>query len=150
MGVISAGFFLYLQLGERCRMRTEHQIEIRVAYHEVDSMGRLYHGHYFTYFEKARLELLRASGQIYRDMEEAGIYVVVTHCECRFLAAARYDDLLTVRVRVKSVRGARIEHEYEVLNQELLLARGHATLAMVDREGKVHRLPSSWRLEGTT
>ena len=140
-----ADFILFLELGDGCRMRTEHQIEIRVAYHEVDSMGRLYHGHYFTYFEKARLELLRASGQIYREMEEAGIYVVVSHCECRFLAAARYDELLTVRVRVKEVGGARIKHEYEVWNQDLLVAQGYATLAMVDRDGKVHRLPGHWR-----
>ena len=126
-------------------MLSEHQIQIRVGYHEVDSMGRLYHGHYFTYFEKARLELLRESGQTYREMEEAGRYVVVTQCTCRFLAAARYDDLLTVRVRVAEVRGARAEHEYQVYNQENLLARGHTTLAMVDREGRVHRLPHSWR-----
>ena len=126
-------------------MLSEHQIQIRVGYHEVDSMGRLYHGHYFTYFEKARLELLRASGRNYRDLEEAGHFVVVTQCGCRFLAAARYDDLLTVRVVVGEVRGARAEHEYQVFNQDNLIALGHATLAMVDRDGKVRRLPPSWR-----
>ena len=104
-------------------------------------MGFLHHSCYFTYFEIGRTELLRASGGNYRKMEEEGLLVVVVRAECRFQRPARYDDLLRLRTTIVRVSPAKIEHEYRLLRGEELLAVGHVTMAMVDRQGQVQRIP---------
>lgn len=122
-------------------MLKEHEIEIRVRYQETDPMGFLHHSCYFTYFEIGRTELLRASGGNYRKMEEEGLLVVVVRAECRFHRPARYDDVLRLRTTIVRITPAKIEHEYQLRRGEELLAVGHVTMAMVDRQGSVQRVP---------
>ena len=128
-------------------MLRQHEIELRVRYQETDPMGFLHHANYFTYFEIGRTELLRASGGNYRQMEEAGLLVVVVKAECRFRRPARYDDLLRLRTTIVRVTLAKIEHQYELFRGDECLAVGHVTLAVVDRNGKVQPVPEEWLLE---
>jgi len=122
-------------------MLKQHEIEIRVRYMETDPMGFLHHANYFTYFEIGRTELLRASGGSYRQMEESGLLVVVVKAECRFRRPAKYDDVLTLRTTVTQVSAAKIIHEYKLSRDGESLATGKVTLAVVDREGNVRRVP---------
>ncbi|MGO8750142.1 MAG: acyl-CoA thioesterase [Thermoguttaceae bacterium] len=127
-------------------MLTEHEIEVRVRYNECDPMGFLHHAAFFVYFEMGRTELLRASGGNYRKMEQEGLLAVVVKAECRYHRPARYDDLLRIRTSVKRVTAAKIEHEYQVVRGEELLATGHVMLALLDRAGKVQPVPEwMWR-----
>jgi len=128
-------------------MLREHEIELRVRYQETDPMGFLHHAFYFTYFEIGRTELLRASGGNYRQMEEQGMLVVVVRAECRFHRPARYDDILRLRTTIARVTPAKIEHEYQLFRREELLATGRVTLAVIDREGKVQRVPECFQTE---
>jgi acyl-CoA thioester hydrolase len=122
-------------------MLKQHEIEFRVRYQETDPMGFLHHAYYFTYFEIGRTELLRASGGNYRKMEEEGLLVVVVRADCRFHLPARYDDLLRLRTTVVRISPAKIEHEYQLLRDGKVLAVGHVTLAVIDRQGNVQRVP---------
>ncbi|MGO9115939.1 MAG: acyl-CoA thioesterase [Thermoguttaceae bacterium] len=128
-------------------MLREHEIELRVRYQETDPMGYLHHACYFTYFEIGRTELLRASGGNYRQMEERGMLVVVVRAECRFHRAARYDDILRLRTTIVRVSPAKIEHEYRLFRREELLAVGNVTLAVIDREGNVQRVPECFQTD---
>ena len=128
-------------------MLREHEIELRVRYQETDPMGFLHHAFYFTYFEIGRTELLRASGGNYRRMEEDGMLVVVVRAECRFHRPARYDDILRLRTTIVRVTPAKIEHEYRLFRQEELLAVGNVMLAVIDRDGKVQRVPDYFQTD---
>ena len=127
-------------------MLTEHELPIRVRYQETDGQGRLHHANYFTYFELGRTEMLRASGMAYRQVEEQGILLVVAEISCNYFLPALYDDLLTLRTTVVSAKGARIEHAYQVLRGEELLAEGRSVVACIDRTGRVRRLPDWLRV----
>lgn len=118
-----------------------HDIQLRVRYDEADPMGFLYHPRYFTYFEIARTEMLRASGGNYRQMEADGLFAVVVKAECKYHRPARYDDLLTIRATLHKITTAKIEHEYLVLRGNDRLATGHVTLALVDRSGQIQKVP---------
>jgi acyl-CoA thioester hydrolase len=122
-------------------MLSSHELTIRVRYAETDRMGLLHHATYFVYFEMGRTELLRTMGVSYRDIEDAGHYLVIVEVGCKFKRPAYYDDLLTLRTTLKRVTHVKIEHEYEVLREGLLLAEGHTTLACVDRQGRPQALP---------
>ena len=123
-------------------MLKQHEIELRVRYPETDPMGMLHHANYFTYFEIGRTELLRANGGSYRKMEETGLFVVVVKAECRFRSPARYDDLLRLRTTVTRITHVKIEHEYKLFRGDELLALANITLAVVDRDGSVCRVPA--------
>jgi acyl-CoA thioester hydrolase len=122
-------------------MLREHEIELRVRYQETDPMGFLHHACYFTYFEIGRIELLRASGGNYRKMEEGGLLAVVVRADCHFHRPARNDDLLRLRTTITRVTPAKIEHEQRLFRGDELLAVGHVTLAVIDRQGNVQRVP---------
>ncbi|MGL6195046.1 MAG: acyl-CoA thioesterase [Thermoguttaceae bacterium] len=119
----------------------EHEIKFRVRYQETDQMGVVYHGNYFQYFEMGRTEMLRDNGITYREMDEAGEFCVVVQVDCSYKKPAKYDDLLTLKTHVKRITRVKIEHEHFLFRGDELLAIGHITLAVVDREGNIKRVP---------
>jgi acyl-CoA thioester hydrolase len=122
-------------------------IEIRVRYAEVDQMGALHHSRYWIYFEMGRTELLRAQGTAYADLEAAGVFFVVARGAVKFLAPARYDDVLTLTTRTTRMGAARIDHAYELKRKAdgRLLATAETTLACVNAEGKIIAIPESMK-----
>lgn len=123
------------------------EITIRVRYAETDRMGLLHHANYLVYFEQGRTELLRSRGLAYKDLEDQGYLLVLTHAEVRYRNPARYDDMLTLRTTVERVTSVRIDHRYELRREGVVLAEGKTTLACVDREGRVQPLPDLLREE---
>lgn len=115
--------------------------QLRVRYTEVDAMGYLHHSRYLQYFEMGRIELLRQIGVRYADLEQEGVYFVVIKAEVAYKKPARYDDevlLTTTEVRRTHVR---IDHEYEIRRDGLLLATGKTSIACVGRDGRPRALP---------
>ncbi len=125
----------------------QHQTEIRVRYQETDAQGRVHHANYIKYFEIGRVEMLRASGISYRELEELGILLVVVDLKCNFFAGAKYDDLLLLTTKIKKSRGVRIQHTYELTLEGELIVSGETTVASVDPAGNVVRLPQWLRLD---
>ena len=85
----------------------EFTLQIRVRYQETDGQGRVHHANFLTYFEQARVEMLRAAGHSYKQLEADGLMLVVAEASMQYLLAAEYDDLLDVYVRTVRARGAR-------------------------------------------
>jgi acyl-CoA thioester hydrolase len=123
-------------------MLQKHEIDIRVRYQETDAQGRVHHANYLIWFELGRVELLRAAGHAYGDLEADGMYLVVAEAAIRYFAPAYFDDLLRLRTTTLHATGARIRHHYEVLRDQDLLAEGETVVACVDRSGKPRRLPA--------
>ncbi len=122
-------------------MIREHKIEIRVRYHDTDAQGRVHHGAYINYFETGRVELLRATGRSYKSLEDEGILLVVADLKVQYYLPAIYDDLLVLRTETVKAKGARILHDYRLTRGEDLIVEGQTTVACVNREGKIQRLP---------
>lgn len=117
------------------------EINIRVRYAETDRMGLLHHANYLVYFEQARTELLRDQGKTYKDLEDAGFFLVVSKLEVKYRAPAHYDDVLTIRTTVTRTSPVRLEHKYEVVRGGAVICEGHSTLACVGRDGKLQAMP---------
>ena len=122
-------------------MIREHEIDIRVRYHDTDAQGRVHHGAYINYFETGRVELLRATGRSYKSLEDEGILLVVADLKVQYYLPAIYDDMLVLRTETVKAKGARILHDYRLTRGEDLIVEGQTTVACVNREGKIQRLP---------
>ena len=111
----------------------KNQTQIRVRYGETDQMGVVYHANYASYFEVGRTEWLREYGITYKSMEETGVMLPVISLEIKYKNSAKYDDLLTIKTSIKKLPSARIEFDYELVNESGdLLAIGSTDLVFID------------------
>jgi len=119
----------------------EHEIVLRVRYPEVDAMGYLHHSRYLQYFELGRVELLRARGHSYAELERKGVLFVVVKAELRYRLPARYDDEVRLITRLVKQTHVRYDHSYALHRADTLLAEGTTTIACVNRAGEVQQIP---------
>ncbi|WP_420388087.1 acyl-CoA thioesterase [Roseivirga sp.] len=109
------------------------ETQLRIRYAETDQMGYAYYGNYATYYEVARVEALRQLGFQYRKMEEEGVMMPVTELKCKFLKAAKYDELITVRVTITQMPAVRMFFTYEVIGETgEKLNEGETTLVFIN------------------
>lgn len=118
--------------------RGETAIEVQVPFHDVDVTRRVWHGHYYKYFESARTALFRAHG-----LEEASLvpdrfslYVIETHC--RYSSPLGYGDRLRVSAWFRDI-DHRLAIGYEITNlaDGRRAARGHTLIAVTDPRGRL-------------
>ena len=74
-------------------------------------------------------------------MEADGHYFVVATLEAKYHRPARYDDVLRLVTTLTKVGAAKLEHEYAVFREDVLLATACSVLACVDGNGVVQRIP---------
>ena len=129
-------------------MLTHHDVTIRVRYAETDQMGVVYHSNFLIWFEVGRVELMRALGFDYKQMElQDDTYIVVADVHCRYHHPARYDELLTVRTRILEAKTRTLKFGYEVFRQpgQKLLATGHTIHVACTRAGQVKQFPDKYK-----
>jgi len=123
-----------------------HRVEIRVRYEETDQMGVVYYANYLVWFEIARTEFFRIRGVSYREIEEKdNIYFPVVEAYCRYRMPLKYDDLVTVDVRLEDIGVKRVSFEYEVKKDGKLAATGRTKHAFVDAKGIPIPVPGNIR-----
>ncbi len=106
-------------------------------------MGVAHHASYPVWFEVGRTELCRERGDVYRELEAAGVFLAVVSLQIRYKAPARYDDLLVLRTSLSRVTRVKLEHEYHLYRESQLLTTAQTTLACLRRDGKPRLLPDS-------
>jgi acyl-CoA thioester hydrolase len=114
---------------------------MRVTYAEVDRMGLLHHSNQLRWFERGREEFCRRRAAAYREMEDAGLLVVVVDLAVQYKSPLRYEDVADLTVNLVDVRHASLAFEYELRRADGELATtGRTRHAFVTREGRVTRV----------
>ncbi|MGE5113814.1 MAG: acyl-CoA thioesterase [Acidobacteriaceae bacterium] len=123
------------------------ETRFRVRYAETDQMGVVYHSNFIIWMEVGRVELLRALGYTYREMEQDGYHLPVAEVKCRYKAPARYDDLILVRTKIINLRGYVIHFFYEILRDAdgTLLAEGESVHIVVGPDMQKTPLPEKYK-----
>jgi acyl-CoA thioester hydrolase len=119
-------------------------VRMRVHYAEVDRMGFLHHSNHLRYFERGREEFCRRRSAAYREMEDAGVLVVVVDAALQFKTPLKYEDIVELEVSLDEVRHATIAFSYALRRAAdgALAATGRTRHAFVSREGRVLRAPA--------
>ncbi len=120
----------------------------RVRYSETDASGIVYNANYLIWFEVARGEFFWQQGHDYRrDVEARGFEWPVTEASLRYLAPARYGELVTARAWVEELTSRSLTIGYEVRNTESqqVLCTGSTKHLNVDTQGHVKRIPDDLR-----
>ncbi len=119
-------------------------LELRVRYAETDQMGVVHHANYFVWFEASRAELCRVHGIDYRQMEAEGLFLPVVEASARFVAPARYDDLIHIHVEIVERTRRTLRMEYRVERDGQSLATGKTYQFLMDAQSKPKTFPSDW------
>lgn len=121
-----------------------HTITIVPRYAETDKAGVVHHSVHPVWFEMGRTELLRANGLAYKDLEQDGVFFVVVELHIKYRRAVEYDEKLELETTCSAVTAGRVEHLYKLTrcSDRLILAEGASTLACVNAEGKIRRIPA--------
>ncbi len=110
------------------------ETSLRVRYGETDQMGYVYYGYYAMYYEVARVESLRQLGLTYREVEEMGVMMPVLENKSKYLAPARYDDLLRIVTTLRDKPDVKIRFEYEIFNGgNTLIHQGETVLVFINK-----------------
>lgn len=113
---------------------------IQVRFSEIDSMCRVWHGSYLTYFEDGRESFGRHYPGIgYADMQKAGIYAPVYEVKVKYYAPLCINERMEVHTRYVYKLGARLDYTYQIYreNDHTLCAEGSTTQLFIDRQGEL-------------
>jgi acyl-CoA thioester hydrolase len=103
---------------------------VRVYYEDTDNGGVVYYANYLKFMERARTEWLRARG-VEQDIlvQQQGLIFAVRSAQLDYLKPARFNQLLSVSVKVVEVGKASLTFE-----QTVVVATG-ATENIIINEG---------------
>ena len=79
----------------------EAEVAITVPFHDIDSIGVAWHGHYAKYFEIARCELLSSFGYGYDAMRESGYLWPVIDMRIRYIKPVRFGQRILVKATLR-------------------------------------------------
>ena len=118
---------------------------IRVRYAETDQMGIVYYANYLIWMEVGRVELCRACGFNYHDMErDDGILLAVAEASCRYSSPARYDEQVVVRTEIERANNRMVTFAYQMRVADRKLATGFTRHIFLSRELRPTRLPEKY------
>jgi acyl-CoA thioester hydrolase len=125
--------------------------QVRVRYAETDQMGVVYYANYLVWFEVGRVEVLRAVGYSYNELEiKHGCILPVIDARCRYRAPAKYDDEILIEAWPSIVRGSVIKFAYRILRkaqdggENTLLAEGETVHLVCDDQFQRKPLPERY------
>ena len=108
---------------------------VRVYWEDTDAGGIVYHSNYLKFMERARSDLIRSLG-ISQEAERSnpeGLLFVAASVSIRYRRAAKLDDELVVRTRVKSLGRASIVFEQNVWRGDELITEGEVRVGTISR-----------------
>jgi len=128
-------------------MKPVTETRIRVRYAETDQMGVVYYANFLVWMEVGRVELCKACGFNYRDMEhQDGIFLAVAEANCRYRSPARFDDEVIIKTWIEEANTRIVIFHYEMRAAvgDRVLATGHTRHVFVTREMQRTRLPAKY------
>ena len=88
-------------------------VDVEVAFHDVDAMNVVWHGHYAKYFELARCALLRRFDYDYPQMLASGYLWPIVDCRLKYVRPVVYGQQLLVEATLLEYEN-RIKIGYEI------------------------------------
>jgi acyl-CoA thioester hydrolase len=111
-------------------------------------MGVVYHTHYLVWCEIARTDYIRQLGASYAELETEGTMLAVIEAHVRYMAGARYDDLVTVEATLERVQSRSLTFSYQIYRDDpqprALLATASTKLIALTPDGATRQLPAKW------
>ncbi|WP_146909571.1 acyl-CoA thioesterase [Arenimonas daejeonensis] len=109
------------------------EIELTPAFHDLDPMDVVWHGHYMKYLELARCALLQRYDYDYPQMRDSGYAWPIVDLRVKYVRSARFGQRLKVRAQIVEWEN-RLKIDYLVSDAATgeVLTRAHSIQVAVD------------------
>jgi acyl-CoA thioester hydrolase len=110
-------------------------------------MGVVYYANYLIWMEVGRVELCKACGFNYRDMEmDDGVFLAVAESHCQYRFPARFDDEVVVKTWIEKATTRMVTFAYEMrlAENDRRLATGYTRHIFVSRAMRPTHLPEKY------
>jgi len=109
------------------------EIELSPAFHDLDPMDVVWHGHYLKYLELARCALLQTFDYDYPQMRDSGYLWPIVELRTKYLRSARYGQRLRVRAELTEWEmRMRIDYLISDADSGEAITRAHTIQVAVD------------------
>ena len=115
---------------------------LRVRFSETDAMGIVHHSRYLPYLEEARVEYLRAAGHPYSALRDEGTDIAVLESWVQYRAPLRFDDEVTVHLRLASLTRATFQIAYLLTVAGEVRSTAVTVHGCVNADGRPVRMPA--------
>ena len=95
-------------------------------------MGVVNNVRYFEYFEAGRNDFLRKLGYPYTELEKENIGLPVIEAYAKFIAGAKYDDVISINTFLNHVPSVRFRIDYEIICDQKIIVTGFTIHAFVN------------------
>ncbi len=129
------------------QIKLKNVAELRIRYAETDKMGIVYNGEYLTYFEVARVELMRSIGLPYSVFESKGFQLPLIEAKIKYLKPAFFDDLVEVEAKLNFELNPRMTINYELRRENETLATGYTVHSYFNTERNKPSKPPKFFVE---
>jgi len=123
-------------------------IPLTVRYAETDMQGHVFFGDYYTYFDVALVEYIKAVGYGMADFWREGADFFYVESQCQYKSRAVFDDVLHVHATISHIGNTSFKFSFVIVRQdsERLVATGHIVAVAVERDtGKPIPVPQGLR-----
>jgi acyl-CoA thioester hydrolase len=123
-----------------------HRLAVRAYHEDTDATGRVYHGAYLRWFERARSDILDLLGIDQRKAIEAGEgFYVVSDVAIRYRAPALLGDLVVIETTCEEARAASARMKQIATKDGLSLCEAMVRVGFVGPDGRARPQPKAWR-----
>lgn len=117
----------------------------KIYYEDTDLAGIVYYANYLKFIERARTEMLNDANVNQNEMLKSGYYFVVKNLQANYLKPAYFEDSLNVVTEIEKINNASINLIQTIVRSNDSLFIASVRLALLDKFGKVARLPANIR-----
>jgi len=118
---------------------------LEVRWRDLDALGHVNNGVYFTYLEQARLQYLRKLGLFSADPAEVGM--ILAEVSCQFKSPLGLGERVTIHTRVSELRNSSFFFEYRVEGKDgRIVATARSAQVCYDYQNqRPIPIPDEWR-----
>lgn len=118
----------------------ERSIEttLTIPFHDVDSMGIVWHGHYVKYLEIARCNLLDSFAFGYKAMQASGYSWPVIDVRLRYVQPVRFEQTITIKATLAEWQNRlKIDYVIRDAHSSQRLTKGYTVQVAVSPAGEL-------------
>ena len=125
-------------------MKKEFKHEIKVYYEDTDSGGVVYYANYLKFLERARTEAIISLGfSNTKLLNKYGILIIVKSCKINFIKPTRLEDKIQIYSKISSIKKVAFIMSQTIKLKKQILAEAEIRLAVVNKNGKLSRIPEA-------
>ncbi len=123
----------------------EHHFALTVYFEDTDTAGIVYYANYLKFMERARSDMIRASGvDLVAELRDSGRTYAVADVAIKYRKPAYLGDDLVVISTVEAVRAVSVLIQQRVMRGAELLSDANVTAAFLTSDQRPQRQPRQW------